>query len=129
VHIPETRHPGGIQVIGHLMAVPSFCNLPSCDGKAFVDFYDSAVCSRNPRGESCLVNRKSLDGGLLIPDDKAYHVAVTRLPDRRYVMLVNRSNAGLADSYISSTTTIDRSTRWLGHGRQHWTPRAVVHSR
>ena len=35
-------------------------------------------------------------------------------------MLVNRSNAGLVDSYISSTTTIDRSTRWLEHGR-HWT--------
>ena len=120
VHIPETRHPGGIQVIGHLVAVPSYRNAPSCDGKAFVDFYDSAVCSRSPRDESCLVNRKLLDGGLLIPDDKAYHVAVTRRPDRRYVMLVNRSNAGLVDSYISSTTTIDRSTRWLEHGR-HWT--------
>jgi hypothetical protein len=120
VHIPETRHPGGIQVIGHLVAVPSYCNAPSCDGKAFVDFYDSAVCSRNPRDESCLVNRMRLDGGLLVPDDKAYHVAVTRLQDRRYVMVVNRSNAGLVDSYISSTITIDRSTRWLQH-RRHWT--------
>lgn len=120
VSIPETRHPGGIQVIGRLVAVPSYCNTPSCDGKAFVDFYDSAVCSRNPRDEGCLVNRKLLDGGLLIRDDKAYHVAVTRLPDRRYFMVVNRSNLGLADSYVSSTTTIDRSTRWLEHGR-HWT--------
>jgi hypothetical protein len=120
VRIPDTRHPGGIQVIGQLVAVPSYCNAPSCDGTAFVDFYDSAVCSRNPRDEGCLVNRKRLEGGLLVPDDKAYHVAVTRLPDRRYVMLVNRSNAGLVDSYISSTTTIDRSTRWLPSGR-HWT--------
>lgn len=124
VHIPETRHPGGLQVIGHLVAVPSYCSDPSCDGTAFVDFYDSSICANDPFDEDCLVNRKRLDvgglDGLLVADSKAYYVAVTRVPDDRYVLVVNRSDWGQADSYISSTTTIDGSTEWLRRTRQRW---------
>lgn len=121
VHIPETNHPGGLQVLGHLVAVPSYCNHSSCNNRAFVDFYDAAVCAVDPLTDDCLVNRKALPDRWYISSNKAYYVAVTRVPDGRYVMVVNRSDYGPAQSFISSTTTIDASTEWLHRTRQTWT--------
>lgn len=136
LHIPETRHPGGIQVIGRIVVVPSYCKggNDDCrgeDGKkrAFVDFWEMRLCE-DDRSRVCpvraarrlLLKRAGLGGFLGIGGTrvKAYYVAIARLDTGHYVLFVNRSDAGHFDVYLSSNTTIDMSTEWVNWDRERF---------
>ncbi len=50
-HISETRHPGGIQVIGHIVVVPSYCIGPNEDGckKCVDEGGNERACAANEK--------------------------------------------------------------------------------
>lgn len=113
--IPGTRHAGGLDVIGRIIVVPSYCNDHSICDNAMVDFYEAYECesssgicvkrlSRFQRGDSGFPN--FLDG------DKAYFVAATRMSNGHYVVLLNRRNWGHTNIVVSSETRIDGTTEW-----------------
>lgn len=125
VPIDDTTHPGGLQVIGRIVVVPSWCKGGGCD-HAFVDFFEIKPCPDDPTNvcPSALPRlflrrpRGFFDKRFL--DKKAYYAAIARMNSGHYVLLINRTDSGKFDIYVSSNATLDASTRWVNRGEQQF---------
>jgi hypothetical protein len=101
--ILETQHTGGIQVIGHTVFIPY--EAPGLDRVGIYDLGDPADAKRIGT-----VTLGTTSGGHRV--SSANMVAVARMASGYYALLVNRSNSGITDVYVSGSTRITTSTTW-----------------
>jgi hypothetical protein len=101
--IPETHHTGGIQVIGRMVFVPY--EAPGLDRVGIYDLGDPPHAARI--GTVTLGTTSAGDRA-----GAANMVAVARMASGYYVLLVNRSNSGITDVYVSSATGLAKDMTW-----------------
>lgn len=113
-----TSHPGGMQAVGTLVAVPIRCE-KNCD-ESSVQFYDFVDPARPVLVEELMLGDK----------DAAHWVAFTRLKDDRHLVIVNRGDSAHNDVWVTSTKgDLGAATRWdewdaLQHvGAEKWNPK------
>jgi hypothetical protein len=101
VEIPGTKHIGGMQAVGNIVAMPV-----TCDGDCLrpeVLFWDFT----NP------VDPQLLSKLALPPPEIAHWVAFTRLESGQYLLIVNRGNDGTTDVFVTrSSAQLQAGTTW-----------------
>ncbi len=102
--IPGTHHTGGIQVIGRTAFIPY-----QVSGLDRVDIYDLSAPTRTARIGTITLSSRSAGRWV----DAANQVSVARMASGHYVLLVNRSNGGVTDVYVSDATQLDEGVVWL----------------
>lgn len=105
----STDHPGGVQVVGSLVFVPY-----KAGGRGRVDVWDLSDPASGrfvqtvPLPDWCEGEVAGCDSGRY----GALYVAVARMDDGRYMMLVNRGDGGQSTLLASDAEEVTPSTRW-----------------
>ena len=115
----NTKHPGGFQMIGRIAVVPSYGRTKFgglVREKAFVSFVEiresnDGLVHAHLTSETHLP--KSNSNPITNHPTRAYALAITKLSNGRYLMMVNRSNGGHQQYLVSSNTSINKKTRWI----------------
>lgn len=111
VAVENTKHAGGIQMLGKLLFVPFNCESENGGCRPWIDVFD-------------LSNKDNPDrvSRILLPGDnkKAFYASAVRLANGYTYVLVNRSNGADFDQYLSDSQTINHETHWLYLGRDNF---------
>ena len=122
--IPGTYHPGGIQVMGNIIAVPSWCSKAGLKAdicnNAIISFYKISSSTRTPGIAVRLINRfergqKGWDNPInrrIISSNKANFMAMTRMSNGHYIIFINRSDDGHTDIFVSESKIMNPSMGW-----------------
>jgi hypothetical protein len=114
VRVPHGNHPGGMQVLGDVLAVAVECSGRRCNEAARVLFYDISEPSRVDAPIASLL----LDGSQGEPrqhgrQSKASSVALTKLVDGRFLVYVGGRHSGrYGHFYVSDRSTLDDRTQF-----------------
>jgi len=117
VEVPGTVHTGGIQVLGNLIVVGSWCSDSTVCSQAMVSIFKVESSASAPGISVSLVNQfeqggAGLPGPIVTPPKKAHFVSAIRMSNGHYVVFMNRNDRGWASIMVSSETRIDHSTQW-----------------
>jgi hypothetical protein len=102
--ILETKHAGGVQMLGRIAFIPY--EAPGLDHVGLYDLSDPARAARIGT-----ITLSTTSAGQRVSTSN--HVAVARMASGYYVLLVNRNNAGATDVYVSDATSIEEGVAWL----------------
>ncbi|NLY92554.1 MAG: hypothetical protein GXY23_00875 [Myxococcales bacterium] len=114
VRVPHGNHPGGMQVLGDVLAVAVECDGRRCKGPARVLFYDVS----DPASVKAPMTSIVLDGSQGEPRQlgrasKASSVALTKLVDGRFLVYVGGRHSGrYGHFYVSDGPRLDAGTRF-----------------
>jgi hypothetical protein len=115
-----SRHLGGVQMLGSVVVVPAQCEAEadsfppyrSCSTH-WVELLDyTEPCSPRSLGRIDLPKQTS-DDTSQGRGAKAFYASAARLANGRTLLLVNRSDMGDFDVFISEMTILDAGSRWL----------------
>jgi hypothetical protein len=114
VRVPHCDHPGGMQVLGDVLAVAVECSGRRCKDPARVLFYDIS----DPSSTKAPITSLVLDGSRGEPRQhgrasKASSVALTKLVDGRFLVYVGGRHSGrYGHFYVSERSGLDEHTRF-----------------
>ncbi len=109
--ISGTDHPGGLQMIGKVMAITASCDTgEACGRRVFVDFYDLV----NP-GDARNIGHLELNGAQREPNQPSHatSVAVAKLRNGHYLLFVHgKDNRYEGWFYLSGGDRTTLSSNW-----------------